>query len=284
MKERFNKIMQNGGFAVIVAVVAMGLYLSVMSGAQKCSADSLEPVEIRIDDSGFLYLHYIYDDKDDLMILWETDAGNLNPVEKSSNSLDYYLYSSVDSRLAWDGKDADGNEYEVATISATLYEKTEGKSDYYISKDVTATQVQMTVTYKDGKVVQTEDRLFSNPVRKDSDTEWSQIYLINEGSNGINTYRYRTGMDFPDEEYLFLRWESDEDILCETDIRNGMTPDCGILNSNKNKNVLTQVNIISIREDATGTIEAFIVTEDDYEKEEVSEESKINKAELEIIK
>ncbi len=282
MKEKFNKIMQNGGFAVIVAIVAMGLYLTVMSGAQKCSADSLKPVEIKIDDNGFLYLNYIYDDADDLMILWETDGGNLSRIEQSSSSFDYYVYTSVDSKLLWDSKDADGNEYEVATISATLYEKTEGKSDYYISKDVTATQVQITVTYKDGKIVQSEDRLFSNPVRKDSEKNWSQIYLINEGDNGINTYRYRTGMDFPDEEYLFLRWESDKEILCETDIRNGMTPNCGILNSNKNKKILTQVNIISIKEDSTGTIEAFIVSEDDYEKEEVPKENRINEAILVI--
>ena len=39
MKEKFNKFMYNVGFAVIVAVIAMGLYLSVLSGAQKCSAE-----------------------------------------------------------------------------------------------------------------------------------------------------------------------------------------------------------------------------------------------------
>ncbi len=281
MKEKFNKFMYNGGFAVIVAVVAMSLYLAVLGGAQKCSADSIEPVEIRIDDSGFLYLHYIYDDKDDLMVLWETDAGNISPIEQSASTLNYFSYGSVSGRIVWDSEDADGNEYEVATVRAILYEKTEGKSDYYIKE--AAAEVQITVTYKDGEIVKADDRMFSNPVRKDSDKDWNQIYLIDEGEDGLRTYRYRTGNDIPDEEYLYLRWESDENILCETDVHNGLYPKCGVLNSNKNKNKLIQINTISIKGDVNeGTISAFIVTDEYYEKENVPEKEKINNAELVI--
>ena len=279
MKEKFNKFMYNGGFAVIVAVIAMGLYLSVLSGAQKCSADSIEPVEVRIDDEGKLYLHYIYDDKDELMILWETDAGNISIVE-DENKLNYFTYGNMDEKIIWDSKDADGNEYEVATVRAILYEKTEEKSTYFIAE--AAAEVQISVTYKDGKIVKAEDRMFSNPVRKNSDTNWSQIYVIDENEDLI-TYRYRTGKEIPEDEYLYLRWEADDSILCETDVHNGLYPKCGVLNSNKNKEKIVQVNTVSVfKEKAKGNIYAFIVGEKYYEQPDVSEKNKINKAELKL--
>ena len=90
MKEKFDLFMQKGGFSVIVAVVCMSLYLGVMSTAQKCSADSLEPVEIKLTDDGNLYLNYIYDDKDDLMVLWETDGGTIKPSKENSDLKEQY--------------------------------------------------------------------------------------------------------------------------------------------------------------------------------------------------
>lgn len=289
MKENFNKIMQNGGFAVIVGVIAMSLYLCVMSTAQKCSADSIVPVEIKLTDEGNLYLNYVYEDKDALMVLWETDGGTIKPLNKNEefkeqytdNNKWYYSYGKIADEFVWDSKDADENEYEIATVRAILYKPTEGKNQYFIAE--AAAEVQMTVTYKDGKVVETSDRIFSNPVRKDSDKNWSQIYIINEGENDINTYRYRTGKDIPDEEYLFLRWEADGEILCETDVHNGLIPKCGVLNSNKNKEKLVQVNTVSVfKEKEQGKIEAFLVTDKYYEQENVEEKNKHNKAELEF--
>ena len=289
MKENFNKIMQNGGFAVIVGVIAMSLYLCVINTAQKCSSDSITPVEIKLTEQGNLYLNYVYDDKDELMVLYETDGGTIKPSKENEefseqymdNNNWYYAYGRVADEFVWDSKDADGNEYEVATVRAVMYEPTEGKSQYFIKE--AAAEVQITVTYKDGKIVKAEDRVFSNPVRKDSDKDWSQIYVINEGENGINTYRYRTGKDIPDEEYLFLRWEAENEILCETDVHNGLIPKCGVLNSNKNKSKLVQINTISVfEESAKGKIEAFLVTDKYYEQEDVEEKNKHNKAEIEF--
>lgn len=281
--------MQNGGFAVIVGVIAMSLYLCVITGAQKCSSDNITPVEIKLTDEGNLYLNYVYKDKDELMVLWETDGGTIKPSKKNSefseqytdNNKWYYSYGKVADEFVWDSKDADGHEYQTATVRAVLYEKTEGKSQYFIKE--AASEVQISLTYKDGKVVKADERIFSNPVRKDSEKDWSQIYMINEGENEINTYRYRTGKDIPDEEYLFLRWEADEPILSETDVHNGLIPKCGVLNSNKNKKTLVQINTISIfKESEKGKITAFLVSDEHYEKEEVDEKDKINKAELEF--
>lgn len=286
MKEKFDLFMQKGGFSVIVAVVCMSLYLGVMSTAQKCSADSLEPIEIKLTDDGNLYLNYIYDDKDDLMVLWETDGGTIKPSKENSDLKEqytednkwYYAYGTLDDEFVWDSKDADGNDYEIATVKATLYEKTKDKSLYFI--DEAEVEVTMTVTIKDGKVVEVDDRFFSNPVRSGNDDDWSQIYLINEGEK-VNTYRYRTGKDIPDEEYLFLRWESSESIICETDLRNGLIPNCGVINSNKNKDMLVQINTISIFNDShKGEIEAYIVNDKHYEDSTVDEDNKINKAVL----
>lgn len=289
MKEYFNKMMQNGGFAVIVGVIAMSLYLCVIHTAQKCSSDSITPVEIKLTEEGNLYLNYVYDDKDELMVLFETDGGTIKTLKENEqfseqymdNNKWYYAYGKVADEFVWDSKDADGNEYEVATIRAIMYEQTEGKSQYFIKE--AAAEVQITVTYKDGKIVKAEDRIFSNPVRKDSDKDWSQIYNINEGENGINTYRYRTGKDIPNEEYLFLRWEAEGEILCETDVHKGLIPKCGVINSNKNKSKLVQINTVSVfEEEAKGKIEAYLVNDKYYEKEKVEEKNKYNKAEMEL--
>lgn len=294
MKENIKKIMYNGGYAVIIAVVCMALYLGIMYSAQKCSGDSIKPVEIKIDNDGKLYLNYVYDDKDDLMILWETDAGTIKPESLSEelkeqdteNNKWYYAYTNIEDKLIWDNKDPDGREYEKATVRAILYEKTEDKSVYYVKES--AVEVQITLEIKDDKVIKTDDRKFSNPVRKDSDENWSEIYLINEGEDGINTYRYRTGKDIPDDEYLFLRWEATDNILCETDIHKGLIPKCGILNSNKNKDMFVQVNTISIKTDELSDkeyeINAYIVNKDYYEQDVVQEKNKINKAVLKLSK
>ena len=90
MKEKFNNFMIKGGFSVIVAVVCMSLYLGVMSRAQKCYSDNLEPVEIKLTKEGNLYLNYIYDDKDKLMVLWETDGGTIKPSKENNDLKEQY--------------------------------------------------------------------------------------------------------------------------------------------------------------------------------------------------
>ena len=75
------KIMRSGGWAVLVAVIAMALYLFVLEIAEKAITNMKVDLIVKIDENGYLSTNY-KGDKEDVYILWETDGGSIVPVEE----------------------------------------------------------------------------------------------------------------------------------------------------------------------------------------------------------
>lgn len=277
MKEKLKQIMIKGGFSVIIALVAMSAYLLVMYYSNQYFNKVTAPAEIRIGSDGEISIPDFEADEDEVIyILWETDGGNIKPVRENKLFSDqynkednkwYYANTAISEGIKWDSTDADGNEYTTATIRAIIYSYNEadGKDQYYMGNYVN--QLMITVTIKDGQVVKAdEERYFSNPVRSGEDKNWTQIYNIDENENGDKTYRYRTGMDI-EEDILILCWESDDEILSETDYKIGLYPQCRILKSNMNKNILLTTSTITIEKSKTdgSSISAYLIEEDVYD-------------------
>lgn len=296
MKEKLRQIMIKGGFSVLIAVAAMAAYLFVMYLANNYFNKVTEPLKITVNDRGELSLNFEKEEDEIIYILWETDAGNIKAVEenelfseqyKIKNNRWYYVNTSLNENIIWDNKDADGYEYSTATIKAVIYSynKEDKKDQYYMGNYVN--EITITVTLNDGKVVKSEDeRYFSNPIRKDEKNDWSQIYLISEDESGLQTYRYRTGKKI-EEEVLILCWESDNNILSETDYKSGLYPKCKILEENKDKTNLLAKTTITIDKNSSidKKISAYLIDESSYDNydEGIEEKSKLFKADF-IIK
>lgn len=294
MKETLKQIMIKGGFSVIIAVVAMSLYLTAIHFANKYFDNITKPADITVNDKGEIKIEGFEAEKNEIIyVLWETDGGNIKPIENNSefqeqnkqeNNKWYYANTSIEEGVVWSSSDADGNEYTTATVRAIIYsyDKNSGNNQYYMGNYVN--EMTITVTDKNGKIEKSEnERYFSNPVRAEGDNNWSQIYSISEDEEGLVTYRYRTGQNI-DDELLILSWESDESILCETDYEAGLYPRCSILEDNKNKNLILAKDTITIDKNmATGKkIYGYLIDEDTYESadEGVSESKKQHKAEI----
>ncbi len=295
MKEKFKQIMIKGGFSVLIAVVAMSLYLTAMHFANKYFEDITQPAEITVNENGEIKIEGFETEKDEVIyILWETDAGNIKPVKenpafeeqnKIENNKWYYANTNIDEGVVWDSMDADGNEYTTATIKAVIYSYNEAddKDQYYMGNYVN--EMTITVTKNNDKIEKASDRYFSNPVRKDSEDEWNQIYMISEDADGNQTYRFRTGKKI-EEEILILAWESDKNILSETDYEKGLYPKCQMSELNKDKNMILTKNTITINtnEAKSANISAYLIDEDAYENADkgIEEKEKLYKAELRI--
>ena len=296
MKEKLKQIMIKGGFSVLIAVAAMGAYLFVMYLANNYFNKVTEPLKITINDNGELSLNFEKEEDEIIYILWETDAGNIKTVNdnelfseqsKLENNRWYYVNTSLNENIIWDSEDIDGYEYSTATIRAVIYSynKEDKKDQYYMGNYVN--EITITVTLNNGKVIEAEnERYFSNPIRKDETNDWSQIYLISEDENGLQTYRYRTGKKI-DDEVLILCWESDDNILSETDYKSGLYPKCKILEENKDKmNILAKTTItIDKHKSIEKKISAYLIDQSSYDKYDkgLKEESKLFKADF-IIK
>ena len=141
------------------------------------------------------------------------------------------------------------------------------------------TEVTVTLAYKDGKIEKTEDRLFSNPVRNNSDGKWSQIYCVEETEDKI-TYRYRTGQKINDKDTLILCWQAKQDILSETDYANGLLPKCEVAKEKENLNLIKASTMITCKKGAKN-ISAYLIDEKIYHEEEIKEEDKLYPAVIE---
>lgn len=292
MKEKLKKIMIQGGFAVIIAVVAMSLYLTAMYFANKYFEKSTQPATAEINENGEIYLKGFEKEKsENIYIMWETDAGSIEPVKENNtfkaqaedkDNKKYIVNTNYNEAVKWSCKDADGYEYETATVRAIVYSYDEAVNDdvYYMGTYVN--EYSITVT-KDGDGTRKADsRYFGNPVRSSNDTDWNEIYIVAEDEEKI-TYRYRTGNKI-DEENIVLCFETDKEILSETDYKKGMYY-CEISKDNANKKILMAVTNVTINkkdiEDEV-SMEAYLISEDIYNKAakgyEINDSSKYNKA------
>lgn len=304
MKEKLKKFMIQGGFAVIIAVVAMSLYLTAMYFGNKYFEKSVQPAYVEINENGEIYLNKFEKEKDEtIYIMWETDAGSLEPVKENNtfkaqieneNNKKYIVNTNYNEAIKWSSMDSDGYEYETATIRAIVYsyDKTVDDDVYYMGNYIN--EYSITVT-KDGEnIKETDSRYFGNPVRMDSETDWNEIYVAAEDEEKI-TYRYRTGNTI-DDENIVLCFESNKDILSETDYEKGMYY-CKILDDNANKKILKAVSNITInkndieaianKENEDIYIEAYLISEEIYNNtangNEIDDNSKYNKAEASIL-
>lgn len=282
--------MQRGGLTLIIGFLAVGAYLFILDSANKYFDKNVtNSLYISVDENGELSINYSKTDEV-IYVCWETDGGNLKPVEKNSEFEEqwkednkwYQAYTGVYEKVKWDSMDADGNEYTTATVRALIYQKSEeeGKNQYYMGdfvKDLT-----ITVTLKDGKVEKTDDRYFSNPVRKNmEEDDWNQIYVIDETEDKVSL-RYRTSEDLSkkgDDKIYVLCWESSDDIMAETDIVTGNIPNFTYtLDENETlTDKLNTVNTVTLDFGHTQVketqVEAFLVDSEYYKnyKEEQKE-------------
>lgn len=289
--KKINEFMlKYGGYSLLIAAVATGAFFVVLQWANDYVNEKTGELVIHVDDKGTLSVPYNYDDKENVYILWETDGGSIYTNNKTNifkeqnenkeNRKGYYSYSMSNESAYWSPEDADGNVYHTATVRAVLYERDE-ENIYSLENYVT--EITVTLTCKDGKVEKTEDRLFSNPVRENSDENWSQIYCIEETEESI-TYRYRTGEKVNKDDTLILCWQAENEILSETDYGNGLLPKCKIMEDNKNVRLIKAATMVTCERAAlqmSGGIEAFLVDEKGYESKEIKEEDKNYKAEFE---
>lgn len=285
MKDILKKIdtfmLKYGGYTLLIALVAIGSSLAVLQWANDYLKEKTKELEIKVAADGTLSVDYNYDDKENVYILWETDGGSVTTQtsdkefeeqeENKKYTNGYYSYGHSADCAKWQPEDADGNTYKTATVRAVLYEKNE-KSSYNLENYI----LEITVTLEygvDGNVKKADDRFFGNPVRSNSDEDWSQIYCIEE-TEDMYTYRYRTGHEIDKEDVLILCWKSADEILSETDYANGLCPNNTILENNSNKTELKAVTTVSCKKnlfDKAGNIQAGLITEDTYKKTEILE-------------
>ena len=291
--------MIQGGFAVIIAVVAMSLYLTAMYFANKYFEKSTQPASVAINKNGEIYLNGFEKEKEEkIYIMWETDAGSIEPVKENNifktqqenkNNKKYVVNTNYDEAVKWSCKDADGYEYEAATIRAIVYsfEETVNEDVYYMGTYVN--EYSITITRDGEKIKKADTRYFGNPVRTGNETDWNQIYILEEKDETI-TYRYRTGNKI-DDENIVLCFETANNILSETDYEKGMYY-CEIKEDNSNKESLYAVSNITVnKKDIKADldkskdnvyIEAYLVNEDVYNNAvkgtKISDESKYNRA------
>jgi hypothetical protein len=287
-KKKFDQFMlKSGGYALLVATIATVSFFAILQWANDYVKEKTGELEISLDENGAISVDYNYDDKEDVYILWETDGGMVKSdsttdlfkeSQKDEQNKGYYCYTLSNGKVYWDSKDADGNNYSTATIRAVLYEKDENNI-YKIENYVT--EVTITLTMQDGKIKKAENRLFSNPIREDSDEKWSQIYCINESEKN-NTYRYRTGEKIDKDKVLILCWQSDKEDLSETDYANGIYPECTVVEKNSNKELLKAVTMITCSKEKIeeGNLQAYLIDEESYQKTILEEKDKINIAKI----
>ncbi len=288
MKEMWKKIdrfmLAHGIYALLVATIATGFFLAVLQWANDYMKEETKPLEISIDDQGYLSVNYQYDDKEKVYIMWETDGGNLTVSHDGSifsqNEQGYYGYTGSDEKVIWNPKDPAGCEFENATVRATLYEKNE--KNIYSPKNYVM-DIQITLKMKDGIPVKTESRVFGNPKKSGVSEDWAEIYCIQDTEKS-KTYRYRTGRKISDDEILILCWQAEHSILSQTDYSAGFYPEC-MSDDKTESDVFYAVDMVTIEKDkisGSEKITAFLIGEDAYKNKRTEKEARIGETDLVI--
>jgi hypothetical protein len=267
VKEKLRRFMLGGGYALIIATVAIGAYYLVLEYAENWFDSSIQEVKVTLQEDGSLTVP-LEGDISQLYIYWECDGGTVKPVSQSEeaqlneqNTQDnswYYCYTKASEGVIWDSADVDGNEYETATVRATVYT---AKEDVVTKIADSSVEKQSTITLtKSGEEIKeaSESRIFSNPVRKDSDEKWSQIYIVSQSEEAGVTLAYRTGETITGEESLVLCWSADSNVLVETDIQAG---GIGAFTAEDGDGVtfLSIVNEVTCNTEEAVAVQAFLV-------------------------
>lgn len=296
MKEKLKLFMQRGGLTLLIGFLAVGAYLFILDVAnQYFDKNVTNSLYISVNENGELSVNYSKTDEE-IYVCWETDGGNIKPVEQNSEFQEQYkednkwyqAYAKVHDKVKWDSMDADGNQYTTANVRALIYQKSEQeeKNQYYLGdfvKDLT-----ITITVKDGKVEKAEDRYFSNPIRKGEEESWNQIYIVDRTENTY-TLRYRTSENLSkkdNDKIYVLCWENDENIMAETDIIEGSIPNFSyILEENESlTDRLNTVNTVTLDFKDTNfkeaNIVAFLVDSEKYKSYQQEDKEYIAKAAL----
>ena len=134
MKELWKKIdhfmLKYGGYSLLIATIATVAFFAVLQWGNDYAKEKTGTLEIKVAEDGKLSVDYNYDDKDEVYILWETDAGNIAAEckenefpEQANSATGYYSYSHSSEKAVWNPEDADGNCYDTATVRAVLYQQ-----------------------------------------------------------------------------------------------------------------------------------------------------------------
>lgn len=270
MKQNVRKFMLSGGIVLIIATVAIVAYFLVLEYANDWFDNSIKEVKVTLHEDGSLSVP-LEGDISNLYIFWETDGGTVIPQKQTADThlqkqdteqnKWHTAYTKASEHVVWSGKDADGNTYTTATVRATVYT---AKEDVVtkIGENSVEKITTITLTSENGTVKQAEDRLFTNPVRMGTDTDWNQIYIIEDQVTHTYTLAYRTGNAVPTDENLTLCWSSEKAVLQETDLFAGGIPNFKAVEEQAAKAFLASVNMITCEIQDTVTIEAYIVNVD----------------------
>ena len=192
-------------FIIIFSIIIMGVIVySVSSGPG---------IKIRVDGDGVFLKHNLRGEK--YTVVWECDAGSLSSVSNNQNykappKSPYYLYVGLNDKVKWSPKDDDGFSYSTATLKAHIY-KYEGENCYSKCDSKVYTDM-LTLSIQNNKLVQTDKRIFGNPVRKNSDDNWQQILVLDQQKKYV-TLRYRFGKTLNSLERIC--WKTNVTSLCD---------------------------------------------------------------------
>ncbi len=210
---------------IILSIIVLCLVLNVVSA------------RIQIDGNS-LYVSNNFRD-DNYTVVWECDAGTLYSQNSASEytaprKSTYYLYTGLNEKVTWMPEDADGFCYSTATIKIHVY-KYNNKNRYHKCQN-TVYEDSLTVSIRDGALLQTNDRTFGNPVRDDGNDSWRQIIPLDQQGSYV-TLRYRFGKPLASSERVC--WETNAISLCVSTFQdapiyvvgNGFNPDKYIFDS-----------------------------------------------------
>jgi len=194
-KEQIKSVKNQILLPIFIAAVAIGASYLLMHYAGKFFQSQTAPLQITVAEDGSLSMA-VEGDRDDLYILWETDGGSVRPVEADTyfihvddkNNRGYICYTHCDDRVVWDAFDASGEEFETATVRAILYHVTEGEKKDFVGSESVETEVTITLRQDGGNTVKATDRYFSNPIKKSTSSDWSEIYVLKEDAESL-TFR-----------------------------------------------------------------------------------------------
>ena len=93
MKELWKKIdhfmLKYGGYSLLIATIATVAFFAVLQWGNDYAKEKTGTLEIKVAEDGKLSVDYNYDDKDEVYILWETDAGNIAAECKENEFLKF---------------------------------------------------------------------------------------------------------------------------------------------------------------------------------------------------
>ena len=159
-------------------------------------------ISIVVNENGTISLKHNLD-HNKYTVVWETDAGNITPVEDNDDysyqpENQYYAYTNLNDASIWSKTDADGYEYTAATIRANVFEYGNYNTGYNRCSDKYYMD-EISLQKVDDTVRQISKRKFGNPVRADGETNWQQIITIDKQMSYI-TLRYRSGESMDSKE------------------------------------------------------------------------------------